>query len=157
MAIIYKVQLEYKSLVNFESIINSEFTHEKFNVKHKSAWDRVDLEELKSKAKGFDTVHIREKVVMEPHTHDDDEQRLILSGVGHFFIPDAEHLYVIKATEGDFVSLNKDVIHWFTCKKGLVAARFFENEKSYKVIMKDIPHRIYRLKDDFEDLRNIQI
>lgn len=157
MALIYKVHLENKSLINLESIIDNEFIHEKFNVKHKSSWDRVDLQELKSKSNGFDTVHMKEKLVMEPHTHNDDEHRLILSGVGYFFIPDLDQLYVIKATEGDFVALKKDVVHWFTCKKNLVAARFFENEKSYKVIMKDIPHGIYRLKDDFEDLSKIQI
>lgn len=157
MAIVYTIDLETKALLSLNSINAIGFKHEKFIVTHKPVWCQADLQELKSKSKGFDTVHMKEKLVMEPHTHSDDEHRLILSGVGHFFIPDAEHLYVIKATEGDFVSLNKDVIHWFTCKKGLVAARFFENEKSYKVIMKDIPHGIYRLKDDFEDLRNIQL
>lgn len=157
MAIIYKIDLETKSLVSLETILNDSLMHEKFQVKHNTFWSQLDLQELKLNSKGFDTVHIKDKVVMEPHTHDDDEQRLILSGVGHFFIPDFEYLYVIKATEGDFVSLKKDVVHWFSSKKGLVSARFFENEKSYKAIMKNIPHEIYRLKDDFEDLRNISI
>ena len=157
MAIIYKIDLESKSLVSMDSIVNVEFTHEKFIVKHKPVWSQVDLQALKSNSKGFDTVHMKEKAVMEPHTHDDNEDRLIISGVGHFFIPDNIYLYVIKATEGDFVSLKKDVVHWFTCKKGLVAARFFENEKSYKVVMKNIPHEIYRLKDDFDDLSKITI
>lgn len=157
MAIIYKIDLETNSLVSLETILNDSLIHEKFQVKHNAYWSQSDLQELKSKSKGFDTVHIKDKVVMEPHTHDDEEHRLILSGVGYFFIPDFEYLYVIKATEGDFVTLAKEIVHWFSSKKGLVSARFFENEKSYKAIMKNIPHEIYRLKDEFEDLRNVQI
>lgn len=156
MAILYiaNVNCELKTI---QQIINQTFTHDLFEITNKSIWTSEDLENLKKRCSGFDTVHIKDKVVMEPHTHEDNEDRLIISGVGHFFIPCKDEVYIIKATEGDFVSLKKDTVHWFSCKKHLVAGRFFENEKSYKASMKNIPHEIYRLKDSFEDLTNIKI
>ena len=158
MAIIYVVDLsDNNRLKTLHQVVNDTLTHDNFKVFHKSIWNDEDFNEIKSRSAGYDTVHIKEKIVMEPHTHTDNEDRLILAGIGHFFIPAGDLMFIIKATEGDFVSLQKDLVHWFSCKKGLVAARFFENEKSYKVVMKNIPHEIYRLKDDFEDLRNVQI
>lgn len=157
MAIIYTIDLVDYVLKNMTQINDDSMHHELFSITHKDEWQDTDLVTIKTKSAGSDIVHIKEKVVMEPHTHDDEEHRLIISGIGHFFIPFEKSIVIIKATEGDFVSLKRNTVHWFTCKKGLVAARFFENEKSYKAIMKNIPHEIYRLKDDFVDLSKIKI
>lgn len=150
MAIIYNLDIETLALKKMSKIINNEYVDALFEVFNKDEWTEIDLQSMKSKSSGYDVIKIESRTFMEPHYHTDNEQRLILSGVGYFYIPTLTELFIIEASAGDYVSLSSNIVHWFDCKKNTIAARFFEGSDTHKQIMKDIPHEIYRLKDSFD-------
>lgn len=148
MATIYCLDINTLTLKWFEDVTDRNYAIEDhISIKHRHRWGGGDFQELKSLSKGWDTIYSKNKIETEPHFHDSAEVRIIISGFGTFFVPVLNNLYIIEVTKGDYVSLNANVVHWFTSKKHLRAARFFEGSTEHKERMKDIPHEIYRLRD----------
>jgi len=149
MATIYCLNIETKNLKWFEKITDNKYKIDNtITIKHKLKWVDADFELLKDLSRGWDTIYSKNKIETEPHFHDSAECRIILSGFGTFFIPVENLLYIVDVSVGDYVYLEPKIVHWFTSKKHLRAARFFEGDIEHKERMKDIPHEIYRLRDE---------
>lgn len=149
MATIYCLDIETKTLKWFDNVINRNYSiEEHVTVKNQEEWNRINFDILKEKSQGWDTIYSKNKIETEPHFHDGAEVRVILSGFGTFFIPIEKELYIVDVSAGDYIRLEPKLVHWFTSKKHLRAARFFEGDLEHKERMKDIPHEIYRLRDE---------
>lgn len=156
MAVIYCLDINSLKLQSVEVVTERSITHESSNgsdfvVTNKQKWLDTDFNALKSASSGWDTIYSKDRLKTEPHFHDGSEHRVILSGVGIFFVPIGTHLYVIECSVGDYIRLRPNLVHWFSSKKHLLAARFFEGNNKHKERMKDIPHEIYRLRDECVD------
>lgn len=149
MATIYCLDIETKNLKWFANVTDREYVIEQHaTIKYQPQWYQTDFDTIKSKSTGWDTIYSKNKIETEPHFHDSAECRIILSGSGTFFVPVEKLLYIVDVSVGDYVYLQPKLVHWFTSKKHLRAARFFEGDIEHKERMKDIPHEIYRLRDE---------
>lgn len=149
MATIYCLEIETKKLKWLDSVIDRDYSiDDHVKIKNQLHWSQVDFETLKTKSVGWDTFYSKKKIDSEPHFHDGAEHRVILSGKGTFFVPIDTELYVINVEIGDYIFLRPKLVHWFTGKKKLLVARFFEGDLEHRAKMKDIPHEIYKLRDE---------
>lgn len=119
-------------LEEFFIIYNNKFseTDHLFSVEHKLLWSESMLRDLKSRHAGTDVFSITKPFTTDPHWHMDAEQRLILSGKGHFFVPTKTKFIVVEAEPGDLIWLSPALQHWFDTDS-ITAVRFFEHEKKH--------------------------
>lgn len=101
-----------------------------FSVEHKDTWSSKEIKRIKDRHQGVDTFSIAERFSSTPHWHMDAEQRLILSGMGYFFIPTKEKFVVLEVESGDLIWLSPGLQHWFDTTQ-ITAVRFFEFEKNH--------------------------
>lgn len=149
MATIYCLDINTKTLQWIEDVTERTFAIENlFTIRNQPSWCNTEFMILKDRSKGYDTIYSKNKIETEPHFHEGAEVRVILSGFGTFFIPIEKELYIVDVSAGDYIRLEPKLVHWFTSKKHLRAARFFEGDTEHKERMKDIPHEIYRLRDE---------
>lgn len=156
MAIIYCLDIDSLKLKSVEVVTERSITHKSsigtdFLITNKQKWLDDDFNALKASSSGWDTIYSKDRLKTEPHFHDGGEHRVILSGIGTFFVPIDTCLYVIECSVGDYIHIRANLVHWFSSKKNLLAARFFEGNTTHKERMKDIPHEIYRLRDECVD------
>ena len=119
-------------LEKFYIVRNSKFneTDNLFSVENKLSWNYQDIANLKDRHAGSDVCTITNSFTTDPHWHLDAEQRLILSGKGHFFIPTKNEYIVVEAEVGDLIWLSPALQHWFDTD-GITAVRFFEHESKH--------------------------
>lgn len=119
-------------LEEFFIIHNTKFSESDhlFSVEHKLSWTNNMLRDLKSRHVGTDVFSITKPFTTDPHWHLDAEQRLILSGKGHFFVPTKTKFIVVEVEAGDLIWLSPALQHWFDTD-GVTAVRFFEYEQKH--------------------------
>lgn len=109
---------------------------------HQLIFDRYDIsdtdlvvEKIKEMGyNGYDYYSTTTPQQMSLHYHEEQEARLITSGVGTFFILIGEIVYELWTTAGDFVVIPKNQKHWFSVDEHVSAVRFFETDREYTAI-----------------------
>lgn len=135
MANIYTLDLHSLELINFERTPTDEVyslgvgaiiytSNRKFN-------DYFEQFKRDYKASDVFVLPFSEKLYTTIHYHKDKEARIILKGNGTFYIPSEKTLVIIDVFPGDVVTLDDNVIHWFSSKEELVSLRYFGDNEQY--------------------------
>lgn len=109
---------------------------------HQLIFDRYDIsdtdlvvEKIKEMGyNGYDYYSTTTPQQMGLHYHEEQEARLIIGGVGTFFILIGEIVYELWTTVGDFLVIPKNQKHWFKVDEHVSAVRFFETDREYTAI-----------------------
>lgn len=135
MANIYTLDLHSLELLNFERTpTDEEYTLGVGAVIYTSNRKFNEFFESFKTEYNFSDVFIlpdNEYLYTSIHYHNDKEARIILKGQGTFYIPSSEMLVIIDVSAGDVVTLDDNVIHWFSAKNELVSLRYFSENVEY--------------------------
>lgn len=157
MATIYILDSISRKLKFFEVVKNNQFETTDFSVTNQDVWCEQEIEELKSKCKGYDVYTTISPFSSQPHWHEGEEHRLFVTGIGTFFIPTGDDLYCVECRTGDLIWLKPKLVHWFKTPGNMSAARFFANDLEHTNHISDIAHSTFRLRDQFYNGFNITI
>lgn len=135
MAIVYELSLSDKKLKYVSNINNSwRFTKTSdsrivFNFEKLESLVPADIERLKSEYKGYDIFYNDKPMLTDLHYHTGSEVRIILKGTAIFYIPIEDSLYILECGPLDKITINSEVVHWFSSEGPITALRLFsENE-----------------------------
>ena len=67
----------------------------------------------------------------DPHTHKDDEGRLIVKGTGRFYFEIDNIKLELHMNAGDFIIIPAGTVHYFSAVEPIVAIRFFSTKEQY--------------------------
>ncbi|MGZ3787330.1 MAG: 1,2-dihydroxy-3-keto-5-methylthiopentene dioxygenase [Bacteriovorax sp.] len=121
---------EAKAPINHEAgqeEILAAYSHELKPFMEKNGYATADVINVHPKTENL--ISIREKFMKE-HTHSEDEIRFFVDGQGKFwFHLDNEEILCVTCERGDFMSVPKNVRHWFDLAPGyfVKAIRIFSN------------------------------
>ncbi|PPK63153.1 cupin [Actinokineospora auranticolor] len=70
---------------------------------------------------------------LDEHTHDEDEVRFFVDGVGCFYLHLDDKVYAVVCERGDLVSVPAGTAHWFDMgeRPDFCAIRFFQEEDGW--------------------------
>lgn len=154
MANVFVLDRETLKLKSFSII--KELRTDDFTLEHKDTWNDVRLDVFRKTNQGYDICNLNKSYQTEPHYHEGEEHRLFLRGQGIFYIPIDDELFCIECLPGDLIWLRPKLIHWFSTSGNMTAARFFASDTKHKDVIADIPHSIFRLKDQVSNF-NIKL
>ena len=82
----------------------------------------------------------REKFI-EEHTHDEDEVRFFVEGLGCFYLHIGDRVYAVVCEAGDLLSVPTGTTHWFDMggQPRFCAIRFFQEEDGWVGSFTDSP------------------
>lgn len=157
MATIFILNQVDLKLKFFEIIKDTTFETSVFSIKNQDSWCEQEIQDIKTKCKGSDVYHTMSPFSSQPHWHEGEEHRLFITGKGTFFIPNDNDLYCVECQTGDLIWLEPKLVHWFQTPGRMTAARFFAKDLEHTNHISDIPHSIFRLRDQFYNGFNITI
>lgn len=67
----------------------------------------------------------------DPHTHNDNEGRLIVKGTGRFYFEIDDMKLELHMNAGDFIIIPAGTVHYFSAVEPIVAIRFFSTKEQY--------------------------
>ena len=132
MALLYSYNgKELEQFISNETLIRIEL--KKYNIVFEKA-EFFNLEKfvaymfIKYNFVRYDIKQITSPIIKnEPHSHNNDEARMIIKGDGVFFF-DIEDIHLqLEVVPGDFVVIPANLTHYFKTICPLTAIRFFSN------------------------------
>lgn len=147
MAIVYKVEIKTRKLVEFFRVNDFIRIPDIASVWKYNTINKEIFEEL-SEGMTTDLFYSDEDNNFRMHHHSGFEKRLIVSGKATFYVYDGNRfLYIIDAEPLDLIELEPEVIHWFSNSGELVVYRFFSDNERIAWDNKPVPDELRELED----------